>query len=181
MPSIGRPEFDCPGPGPALALLAAGDAVGAEVAIASAIDGAGADSLTVARYLPAIEIALANGDRDRARQSSINLADIAARFPGAALAAAADEGLGAVALADGQPAAAIAQLRHAGTRWRSVGAPYEAARCRIGGARAAAALGDRADAARQARSALAAFEQLGARLDIKTAAAFLDHLEPSAI
>ncbi|MBI3748359.1 MAG: hypothetical protein HY262_05890 [Chloroflexi bacterium] len=170
-----------PGPGPALALLAARDTVGARVALARAIEGAGANPLTRARFLPAvIEIALANGDRQWAQQSSIELADIAARFPGPALAAAADEGLGAVALADGEPAAAMARFRDAGTRWRSVGAPFEAARCRMSGARAAAAIGDRADAARQARSALRAFEQLGARLDIKAAVAFLDHLERSS-
>jgi tetratricopeptide (TPR) repeat protein len=170
-----------PGPGPALMLLAAGDAAAAQAAMAGAIQGAGADPLTRARFLPAaIEIALANGDTAAARQSSIELADIAARFPGPALAAAAEEGLGAVALADGEPAEAVARLRDAGTRWRSVRAPYEAARCRMAGARAAATMGDRTEAARQARSALTAFEQLGARLDNKAAAAFLDRLERSS-
>ena len=170
-----------PGPGPALALLAAGDAVAASVAIADALRSVGAGALTRARYLPAaIEIALANGDRDWARQSSTDLADIAARFPGPALTAAADEGLGAMALADGEPGVAIAHFRDAATRWSSVGAPYEAARCRVGAARAAVALGDPGDAARQARSALATFEQLGARLDAEAASTVLDQLKPSA-
>ena len=170
-----------PGPGPALALLAAGDAVAAQVAIAGAIQGAGADALTRARFLPAaIEIALANGDGQWAQDSSIELADIAGRFPAPALAAAAEEGRGAVAMADGEPAMAVAHFRDAATRWRSLGAPYEAARCRVGAARAALALGDRGDAARQARSAVAAFEQLGARLDAEAAATVLVRLEASA-
>ena len=131
-----------PGPGPALALLAAGDAAAAHAAIAGALQSAGDDPLTRARYLSAaIEIALAAGDRDWARRSSADLADIAAAFPGPVLAAAAAEGEGAVSLADGDAAAAIARLRDSAIRWRSVGAPYESARCRMRVASAAAALG----------------------------------------
>ena len=85
-----------------------------------------------------------------------------------------------MALADGEPGVAIAHFRDAATRWSSVGAPYEAARCRVGAARAAVALGDPGDAARQARSALATFEQLGARLDAEAASTVLDQLKPSA-
>ncbi len=170
-----------PGPGPALALLAAGDAVAAHAAITGALHRAGNDPLTRARYLPAaIEIALAAGDVDWARRSNADLADIAARFPEPVLAAAVAESEGAVSLADGDAAAAIARLRDSAMRWRSVGAPYESARCRMRVASAAAALGDRGDAAREGRAALAAFEQLGARLDVEAAAAFLDHLEPRA-
>jgi tetratricopeptide (TPR) repeat protein len=173
-------EFGLPlGPGPALALLAAGDAIAAHAAITGALHGAGDDRLTRARYLPAaIEIALAAGDRDGARRSSADLADIAAGLPGPVLAAAAAECEGAVSLADGEAAAAIVRLRDSAIRWRAVGAPYESARCRMRVASAAAALGDRGDAAREGRAALSRFEQLGARLDIKAATAFLDHLEP---
>lgn len=64
-------------------------------------------------------------------------------------------------------------MRDAAGRWRSAGAPYELARGRPQAARAAAALGDRADAVRRARSALAAFEQLGASLDVQATAAHL--------
>jgi hypothetical protein len=170
-----------PGPGPALVLLAAGDAVAAHAAITGALRSAGDDPLTRARYLPAaVEIALAAGDRDWARGSSADLADTAARFPGPVLAAAAAEGEGAVSLADGDAAAAIARLRDAAVRWRSVGAPYESARCRMRVASAAAAIGDRVDAVREGRAALATFTQLGARLEMEAAAAFLDQLEPPA-
>ena len=163
-----------PGPGAALVLLAAGQTSAAAAAIGGALSSAGGDPLTRARYLPAaIDISLASEDRHEARRHSSELADIAATFPGPVLAAAADEGLGAVCLADDDAAGAIGRLRDAASGWRSVGAPYEAARCRLRVARAAAALGDRADAVRQARSALAAFEQLGASLDVQATAALL--------
>lgn len=170
-----------PGPGAALVLLAAGRTEAAVDAIGGALGSAGGDPLTRARYLPAaIDIALASEDRDEARRSSRELADISASFPGPVLTAAADEGIGAVALADDDAAGAIGRLRDAASRWRSVGAPYEAARCRVRVARAAAAFGDVAEAARQARFALAAFEQLGASLDARATAALVDRLEPSA-
>jgi hypothetical protein len=44
---------------------------------------------------------------------------------------------------------------------------YETARSRLGVAKATAPLGDRTGAARDARAALAVFEQLGARLEIE--------------
>ncbi len=168
-----------PGPGAALMLLAAGQASAASDAIVGALSDAGGDPLVRARYLPAaVDITLATGDREEARRFSNELADIAARFPAPALTAAADEGLGAVSLADGDAGGAIGRFRNAASHWRLVGAPYEAARCRLRVARAAAALGDRADAVRQARSALAAFQQLGASIDVETAAALLDQLGP---
>ena len=166
-----------PGPGPALLLLAGGDAVAARSAITGVLGSAGGDPLTRARYLPAaVEIAVAGGDLDGAQHMSADLTTIAARFAGPVLAAAALEGEGVVSLARGDAVAAIARLRDAALKWRSAGAPYEAARSRLGVARAAAALGDGDGAAREARSALAAFEQLGARLDIEAATLFLDHL-----
>ncbi len=175
-------EFGLPlGPGPALVLLAGGDAAAAHAAIKGALHSVGDDPLARVRYLPAaIEIALAAGARDEARRWNADLADSAARFPGPVLAATAAASDGAVFLADGNAAAAIGQLRDAALRWRSVGAPYESARCRMQVASAAAALGDRRDAAREARAALASFEQLGARRDREAAVAFLDHLERPA-
>ena len=98
---------------------------------------------------------------------SADLTSTAATFARPVLAAAALEGEGVVAMARGDVVAAIARLRDAALQWRSAGAPYEAARNRLGVARAAAALGDRDGAAREARSALLAFEQLGAQLDIE--------------
>jgi tetratricopeptide (TPR) repeat protein len=169
-------EFGLPaGPGHALVLRAEGDVPAAVAAITRALGGAGDDPLTRARYLPAaIEIALAAGDRDRARRLCADLADIAAAFPGPVLAATVAACEGGVSLADGDAAGAIGLVRDAALRWRSVGAPYESARCRMQVASAAAALGDRGEAAREARAALASFSELGAQRDMEAAAAFLD-------
>ena len=165
-----------PGPGPALVLLAEGDAQGALAAIIRAMSGVN-DPLSRARHLPAaVEIALAAGDHTRARASSADLAEIADAFPSAALAATAAAGMAAVSLAAGDAPGAMDLARDAARRWRSVGAPYEAARARMQVATAAAALGDRGDAVREARAALASFSALGAQPDAKAALTFLDHL-----
>ena len=166
------------GPGHALVLLAEGDTPGALAAITRALDGAGDDPLTRARYLPAaVEIALGAGDADRARGRCADLADIAEAFPGPVLAATVAACRGAVSLVAGDASEAIDLARDATRRWRSVGAPYEAARCRMQVATAAAALGDRDDAVREARAALASFSELGARRDMTAAAGLLADLD----
>ena len=170
-----------PGPGHALVLLALGDAHAALAAIARAQNGAGGDQLTRARYLPAVvEIALAAGDLDRARSSCAELADIAAAFSGPVLAATVAGCSAAVSLAAGDAPKAIELARDAVRHWRVVGAPYELARCRIQVATAAAALGDREDAVREARAALASFVALGAQREIRVAADLLDQLDRPA-
>ena len=166
-----------PGPGAALLLLASGDAVGARSAIGDAMARAGADTLMVARYLPAaVEISVAAGDLREAEGLSADLSSIAAKFGGPVLTAARLEGEGVVSMARGDAAAAISRLRDAALQWRSAGAPYETARSRLRVARAAAALGDEGAAAREARAALAAFEQLGARLDVEAATRLIAEL-----
>jgi tetratricopeptide (TPR) repeat protein len=163
-----------PGPGFALVQLAEGDPEAALVSVLRAAELAGREPLTRARYLPAIiEIARAARAADHARTACADLAAIAASFPSPVLAAAAVEGRGGVAHMSGDLGAAIAHLREATARWRSVGAPYEAARCRMHGAHVAAALGDQGEAAREARSALASWSELGARRDAEAATAFL--------
>ena len=170
-----------PGPGPAQLLLARGEVAGARSAIAEAMRFAGTDPLTRARYLPAfVEISLAAGDLAGAEPIRDELASIALAFPGPALEAASLDAAGAVAMARDDPASAIGHLRSAASQWRSAGAPYEAARSRLGVARATAALGDRTGAAREARAAMAVFEQLGARLDLETATRVVTDLSPPA-
>jgi tetratricopeptide (TPR) repeat protein len=159
-----------PWPGPALLLLAVGDLAAARSAIADALGSAGADRLTRARYLPAfVEICVAAGDLAGADAMREELASIAAAFPGPVLGAASLDAAGAVAMARGDAAAAIGQLRTAASQWRLAGAPYETARSRLGVAKASAALGDARGAAREARAALAVFERLGARLETEAA------------
>jgi tetratricopeptide (TPR) repeat protein len=170
-----------PGPGPALLLLVGGDVAAARSAIADALGVAGADPLTRARYLPAaVEISVAAGDLAGADAMHEELASIATSFPGPALGAASLDAAGAIAMARGDAAAAIDQLRTAASQWRSAGAPYETARSRLGVAMATAALGDRTGAAREARAALAVFEQLGARLEIEAATRLVTDLSAPA-
>lgn len=165
-----------PGPGLALVLLAEGDRQGALAAVIRAI-GSVNDPLSRARHLPAaVEIAVAADDLDVARASCTDLAGIADAFPGPVLAATAAAAQAAVSLATGDAARAIELARDAARRWRSIGAPYEAARARMQAATAAAALGDPGDAARETRAALASFSELGARRDIEAAMALLDQL-----
>ena len=168
-------EFGLPvGPGPALLLLAAGDATGARSAIAAAMASAGDDPLVRGRHLPAaVEILVAVGDVAGAEAAGAELGSIAARYPGPALSAASLDAAGRIALARGDAATSAASFRDAAQHWRSVGAPYEAARSRLGVARATAALGDPAGAEREAAAALAAFERLGARADAEAATELL--------
>ncbi len=163
-----------PGPGPALLLLAGGDVAAARVAIAGSLGPASGDPLTRARYLPAaVEIGVAAGDFAGAEALRDELASIAAAFAGPALAAAALDAAGVVAMARGDAAAAIASLRDAVLQWRSAGAPYETARSQLRVARAGAVLGDSVGAAREAQAALAAFDRLGARLEVEAATRLL--------
>jgi hypothetical protein len=132
--------------------------------------GPGPDALTRARYLPAaVAIAVAVGDLGEAEARTAELGSIGDRFGGPALAAASLDARGAVALAGHDVHLAIAHLRGAAREWRTAGAPYETARSRLRTAQALDELGDSSGVVREARAALAAFEALGARLDIVSA------------
>jgi tetratricopeptide (TPR) repeat protein len=159
-----------PGPGPALLLLVSGDDTAARSTIADALGSVGPDPLTRARYLPAaVAIAVAVGDLGEAEARTAELGSIGDRFGGPALAAASLDARGAVALAGHDVHLAIAHLRGAAREWRTAGAPYETARSRLSTAQALDELGDSSGVVREARAALAAFEALGARLDIVSA------------
>lgn len=162
-----------PGPGPASLLLAIGDAAGARSAIATALGSFPPNPLTRARYLPAaVRAAVAVRDLDEADARAAELAAIAERFTGSALAAADLDARGAVALARGD-ADAVDHFRGAARAWRAARAPYEMARSVFEAARAYLASGDRLAAARETRSARATFDALGASLDLESAEALL--------
>jgi ATP/maltotriose-dependent transcriptional regulator MalT len=94
-----------------------------------------------------VEIALADGDVGTARSAAAELSEIATRYARPALAAAAECAQATVLFAEGDPAMAAASLRRGIALWREAGAPYETAR--------------------------AAFESLGAELDLQRAARLL--------
>jgi DNA-binding CsgD family transcriptional regulator len=116
--------------------------------------------------LPAVvEVALAAGRIDDAKDAITQLAQTAQTYPTTAMRAILDAARGSVALGDGRPADALARLRAASDRWRELDAPYETARVGVQIGEGCRALGDDEGAQMEFRAALATFERLGARPD----------------
>jgi DNA-binding NarL/FixJ family response regulator len=124
-----------------------------------------------------VEIMLATGDVDAAREGARELEEIAARLRAPILNAVASEARGAVLLAGGDARAALQALRRASSLWRELDAPYDVARLRVQIARACRALGDAESAALEIDAARRAFKDLGAAPDL---AALGTRREPSS-
>ncbi len=155
-----------PQPGLALLRLAQGE----PDAAAAAIRRASVETAEIskrAKLLPAyVEIMLAARDLDAARDASDELGSLADGQEQGALGAMAAQARGAVELAEGDAAAALASLRHAGEAWQQLEAPYETARVRELVGRACRALGDEDGATLELDAAHAAFAELGASPDL---------------
>ena len=155
-------------PQPGLALLRL--AQGREGAAAAAIRRVTAEAAGPSRragLLPAlVELMLAVGDRDAARDAVGELDALAETMGTALLGAAAAQARGAMLLADGDPRAALAPLRAAATAWVELDAPYEGARVRELLGRACGALGDEDSAAMERDAAREAYARLGAADDV---------------
>ncbi len=155
-----------PQPGLALLRLAQEDVGAAAAAIRRVIAETG-EPLQRAALLPAYaEIMLAAGDTEEARNACLELAEIAARSESAMLGAIAAHVRGAVDLAEGDAATALAALRQAWHAWQELDAPYEAARVRVLVGLACRALGDDDTSALELEAARAVFAQLGAAPDL---------------
>jgi DNA-binding NarL/FixJ family response regulator len=109
---------------------------------------------------------LAVGETDEAGRAHAELAGIASACASDVLDAMVHQWRGAILLALGDPAAAVASLRQALEQWRSVAAPYDAARVHLLLSEACHTLGDADGATLERDSALAAFEKLGATWDL---------------
>jgi class 3 adenylate cyclase len=162
-----------PEPGLALVRLAEGDAAAAASslrrALANELERSGR-----ARMLPAeVEVALAVGDRERARAASKELDGLAVAFGTVAMDAAASTARAAVQLADGDAVSAEKTIGSALRQWQALEIPYDAARARLVLAAALRAQGDEAAAKLELQAARSAFERLGARLDIRRASELL--------
>jgi DNA-binding CsgD family transcriptional regulator len=166
-----------PQPGWALLRLAQGNAAAAEAAIRRPL-GETTDRLRRAGLLPAaVEVMLATGEVDDARNACRELDGIAAEYESDMLRAMHAHARGAVELAAGDAAAALVRLRQAAQVWQGLEAPYEAARARVLVGQACRALGDEDAFALELGAARNAFEELGAGPDL----ASLDSLtEPAA-
>jgi DNA-binding NarL/FixJ family response regulator len=161
-----------PQPGLALLRLAQGQGDAAVRGIGRALAEV-EDQVSRRQLLVAyVEVMLTVGDVPAARAACSELAQIARSLDSAMLAAVSDRATGAVELADGNPAAALAPLRRASSGFRSIEAAYEVARTGILIARARRALGDEEGAALEFEASRATLVALGAVADL----AMLDRL-----
>jgi DNA-binding CsgD family transcriptional regulator len=169
-------------PQPGLALLrpAQGDAGVAAAAIRQAV-GETRERPQRARLLPAyVEIMLAVGGRDEARDAYVELEQIADGHQSGMLAAMAAHAWGAVDLAGGDAGAALISLRRAARVWQELEAPYEAARARALVGLACRALGDDEAAAFELEAARGVFAGLGAAPDLARVESLVRPRAPAA-
>ena len=166
-------------PGLALLQLAQGEVGQAQRSIARALasaagSGGSADRATRGRLLPAqVNIAIAAGDLETARTAVDELDTIAADYERPLFEAGALTARGELLLGEDKPAEASPLLGRSWRIWQATDLPYEAARARLHFAEAVAAEGDASAARRDLRAARAAFERLGATLDLQRVDALL--------
>jgi ATP/maltotriose-dependent transcriptional regulator MalT len=165
-----------PQPGLALLRLSQGD-VEAATGMTRRAAAEAVEPFARATMLPAyVEVMLAAGDLEEAREAAGELAEIAAMGKRPLLEAIAARMQGEVELAQGDPTAALTALRHASRLWQELNAPYEVARVRVLVGLACRALGDKESAALELAAARQAFELLDAAPDL----ARIDRLEGSS-
>ena len=137
-------------------------------------DAAG-NPLARAKLLPAgVQIALAQGDADRARSAVDELEATAAAFRSPALAAAGASCRGRLQLAEGDAGGACASLHRALRQWQDLDVPYEAATARLLLGQACRGSGDEDGAAAAFAAVAQIFERLGAVLDARRVKESLD-------
>jgi class 3 adenylate cyclase len=138
------------------------------------------DRATRGRLLPAqVEIALAAGDVETARQSVEELESIARDFDRALFRAGALTAKGELLLGEQKPADASPILGQSWRLWQTSNLPYEAARARLRYAEALTAEGDTATARRDLMAVRAAFERLGATSDLRKVDELLGETAPT--
>lgn len=170
-----------PQPGLALLRLEQGNARAAAAMINRAVAEQSWDRLGRARLLPAqVQIAIADGDLDRARAAADDLGDITGTYSSDALKASSHVANGVISLAAGDAESAVQALRSSVRLWQQVDAPYEAARARLDLARAYQSLNDSAAAELEIAAAAATFEKLGARPDLMRARELERHAADAA-
>jgi ATP/maltotriose-dependent transcriptional regulator MalT len=156
-----------PQPGLALLRLAQGRGEVALASIQAAIAAQPRDCL--ARFplrAAQVEIALAMGDLDLARQAGEEVEETARVYQTSGFTAAARQARGAILLAEGRAEDALPVLRSACLCWSELSAPYETARLRCMLARAYHLLGDDDAAERERDAAVVLFAPLGAPCDL---------------
>jgi ATP/maltotriose-dependent transcriptional regulator MalT len=161
-----------PHPGLALLRLAMGRGDEASTAIRTALIATTGDRLTCARLCAAqVEIALATGDVEVARDACRALSDVADAHMSSGLQALAITARGRVLSLEGRYEEALPALREACRIWRELEADYEAARTCCALAKVYRALGDHGAAAMELDAATTVFRRLGADVDAARVAA----------
>jgi class 3 adenylate cyclase len=166
-------------PGLAMLQLARGETADARRSIDRALaaaQGTGdvSNRATRGRLLPVqVDIALATGDLETARNAVEELESIATDFDRPLFQAGALMSRGELLLGDDKPGEASPVLGQSWRLWQTLKLPYESAQARLRYAQALAAEGDEATARRDMLAARSAFERLGATLDLQRVDALL--------
>ncbi len=155
-----------PQPGLALLRLSQGNRSAAAGAIRRVLAETTHPYLRVALLPAHVEIMLAVGDLDEARRAAQELEELAEHYQSFALRGVAGQTRARVELTDGDPRAALSELRKASEVWQELQAPYEMARVRVLVALACRALDDEETAALELEAARQLFEELGAAPDV---------------
>jgi DNA-binding CsgD family transcriptional regulator len=170
-----------PQPGLALLWLAQGRTAAAVAAVQRLLSETG-NPVHRARLLPAAVEVLLRGDRaDAAAGIGAELASIAASFACPSVQARADHADAAIALATGDPAAALPLLRRERGVWERIGARYDIARCQMLLGRALRALGDDESAVAELLAARRVLAELGAKPAEHDAAALIRPALPNGL
>jgi DNA-binding CsgD family transcriptional regulator len=155
-----------PEPGLSLLHLARGAKDVAHASISRAL-GEAEDPTARSRILPSyVDVMVATGHLLQARQAADELSQIARHIDVPFLHAVASQAAGTVALAEGDPAAALKSLREAQVTWRELEAPHDGARVRVLIALACRQLGDESTALMEIDAARRGFAELGAAPEV---------------
>jgi DNA-binding CsgD family transcriptional regulator len=156
-----------PEPGLALLRLAEGEVGVAAAMIRRALDET-EEPAPRARLLAAYtEIMIAVGDLEAAEAAADELGAMAGRVDAPYLHALAGTARGAASLARGDARSALRVLRVAGSTWRELGVPHEAARVGVLVGLACLGMEDRETADLELEGARVVFAELGARPDLE--------------
>jgi len=170
-----------PEPGMSLLRLAQGRTDVAFAAIRRVMDET-QDPSDRSKVLPAyVEIMLEAGDVAAARAAADELTRIAGDLDAPYLSTLAAHASGAVLLSEGDPRAALIELRNVYNSWRSFDAPHQAARARALIGVACRDLGDGGGAELELEAARRVFEQLGATTDVRYVTRLIGVSAPTAI
>jgi DNA-binding CsgD family transcriptional regulator len=167
-----------PQPGLALLRLSQGQVDAADASIRLALQGARNQRARVLLLRAAVDIMLAKNDVAAARGTCDELARVAARLDVAFPRAVSSQARGALALAEGQPLAALELFREARAAWQELDAPYELAQSRMLIGLSYRQLGDDDGAQLEFDAAHEAFEKLGAAPAVSRVAALNTQASP---